>query len=135
MLEERKRKIEQSLQDAAQAKEALENAGEERKRILGIAKKDADDLSASTKVSLAKTKEKLTQEAKDRSAQIVQEAKQRAVAELESVNKEVGRMSIDLSGKIISKVFLDLFSDEEKQKVISKALDKIQKGGYEKGSN
>jgi F-type H+-transporting ATPase subunit b len=135
MLDERKRRIDQSLRDADEAKLALENAGEERKKILVSAKKDADDLTASTRTLLNQTKEKFTNEAKERSLQIVEEAKQRAVVELENVNKQVGRISVDLSGKIISKVLSDLFTDNDKQAILSRALDKIEKGGYEKGSN
>lgn len=135
MLDERRRRIEQSLRDAEDAKTALENAGEERKKILSIAKKDADELSASTKVMLKETQEKITQEANDRSKQIIEEAKQRAAVELENVSKQAGLMSVDLSGKIISKVFSNFFTDEDKQKMLSKALDKIAKGEYEKSSN
>ncbi|MDR1952540.1 MAG: F0F1 ATP synthase subunit B [Elusimicrobiota bacterium] len=135
MVEERKRKIDQSLRDAEDAKAALENAGAERKRILGDAKKDADIMTAATKRQLSETKEKLTKEAKERSQQIIDEAKQRAVVELENVNKQVGRMSVDLSGKIMTKLFSDLFTDEDKQKILSRALEKIEKGGYETGSN
>ncbi len=135
MLNERKNKIEQGLNDAENAKIALENAGEERKSILIAAKKDADALSAAAKASLEDTKARMTLDAKKRSEQIVDDAKQRALAEFEAANKQIGTMSVDLSGKIVTKVFSDLFTEEEKQKLLSRALDKIEKGGYEKGAN
>jgi F-type H+-transporting ATPase subunit b len=125
VLDERKRKIEQSLQDAENAKVALENAGEEKKRILADAKIGADKLMASVKVSADETKEKTLSEAKFRSQQIVEEAKNRAAAEFENMNKQIGKMSVDVSSKILSKVLSDLFTEEEKQKLISRALEKI----------
>jgi len=135
MLEERKRKIEQSLIDAENAKAALENAGEERKNILNEAKKDADVLTASTKKQIQEVKEKLTESAKQSSQAIIEEAKQKAAIEFESMNKQLGKISIDISGKIISKVFSDLFSEDDKQKLLSRALEKIEKENYEKVSN
>jgi F-type H+-transporting ATPase subunit b len=135
MLNERKNKIEKGLQDAENAKIALENAGEERKKILAAAKSDAYALTASVKASLEETKTKLTQEAKNRSEQILEDAKQKAAMEFENMNRQVGKMSVDISGKIMSRVFSTLFSEEEKNQILAKALDKIEKGGYEKSSN
>ncbi|MDR2772013.1 MAG: F0F1 ATP synthase subunit B [Elusimicrobiota bacterium] len=135
MMDERKRRIEQSLRDADEAKSALENAGMERKQILASAKKDADEMTALNKRQLSVEKEKLTQEAKEHSQQIIEEAKEKAVVELENVSKQAGLISVDLSGKIIAKVFSNLFTEEDKQKILSRALDKIAKGGYEKDSN
>ncbi|MCL1972822.1 MAG: ATP synthase F0 subunit B [Endomicrobia bacterium] len=135
MLNERKNKIEQGLRDAENAKIALENAGEERKKILTAAKDDADVLTASAKASLEETKNKMTQDAKNRSEQILEDAKQKAAMEFENMNRQVGKMSVDISGKVISHVFSTLFTDEEKNKVLARALEKIEKGGYEKSAN
>ncbi|MDR2398881.1 MAG: F0F1 ATP synthase subunit B [Endomicrobium sp.] len=125
MLDERKRKIEQSLQDAQNAKLALENAGQEKKKILADAKVGADKLMASVKAIADKAKEKALAEAKSRSQQIIEEANNKASAEFENMNKQIGRMSVDVSNKILSKVLSDLFTEEEKQKLMSRALERI----------
>ncbi|MCA6085410.1 F0F1 ATP synthase subunit B [Candidatus Endomicrobiellum agilis] len=125
MLDERKRKIEQSLQDAENAKIILGNAAEEKKKILAEAKSSADMMMATTKVSIEETKEKAAIEAKSRSEHIVEEAKQRAATEFENMNKKIGKMSVDISGKVMSKVLSNLFTEDEKQKLISRALEKI----------
>lgn len=41
------------------------------------------------------------------------------------MNKKIEKMSADISGKIMSKVLSDLFTGTEKQKLISRALEKI----------
>ncbi|BAG13951.1 F0F1 ATP synthase subunit B [Candidatus Endomicrobiellum trichonymphae] len=125
ILDERKRKIEQSLQDAENAKIALENASEKKKNILAKAKSSADTLMATVKVSIKETKEKAVIEAKQRSEQIIDEAKQKAATEFESMNKKIGKISVDISGKVMSKVLSDLFTETEKQKLMSRALEKI----------
>jgi F-type H+-transporting ATPase subunit b len=125
MLDERKNKIEQSLQDAENARIFLENADEERKKILTDAKSSADKLAASVKVSIDEAKEKAVVEAKQRSERILDDAKHKAAAEFENMNKQIGKMSVDISGKVISKVLSDLFTDDERQKLMTRALEKI----------
>ncbi|MDR2708511.1 MAG: ATP synthase F0 subunit B [Elusimicrobiota bacterium] len=135
MLEERKRKIAQSLVDADNAKEILENAGQEKKKILSKAKKDADELAAVIKVQIANEKQKAEEQAKERAQQIINDANVRAEVELENVSRQAGKMSVDLSEKILSKVFDQFFTPQDKQQILSRALDALAKGNYEKGSN
>ncbi|OEG71214.1 hypothetical protein ATZ36_15530 [Candidatus Endomicrobiellum trichonymphae] len=125
ILDERKCKIEQSLQDAENTKIILENASKEKKSILAKAKSNADMLMATVKISIKEIKEKVVIEAKHRSEQIIDDAKQKAATEFESMNKKIGKMSVDISGKVISKVLSDLFTETEKQKLMSRALEKI----------
>ncbi|GHT60625.1 ATP synthase subunit b [Endomicrobiia bacterium] len=125
ILDERKNKIERSLRDAENAKIALENAGEEKKKILLEAKSSADKLAASAKISIGEAKEKAVAEAEQRSEQILDDAKHKAAEEFENMNKQIGKMSLDVSGKVISKVLSDLFTDDEKQKLMTRALEKI----------
>lgn len=135
VLEERKRKIDQSIADAQAARTTLENAGQERNKIIAQAKADSDKISADVKVALEETKAKMTAEAKQRSQQIIEDAKQRADSEFENLNKEVGKISLEVSQKIMSKVFAEVFSDEDKEKVLAKAVEKMEKMDYEKISN
>ncbi|MDR1522444.1 MAG: ATP synthase F0 subunit B [Endomicrobium sp.] len=125
MLEQRKRKIEQSLLDAENAKLALDNASQERKKMLSEAKLNADKLTSSVKIAIEEEKQKATIEAKHQAQTILDEARQQAGLEFDNVSKQLGKMSIDLSQKILKKVFSDLFSEEEKQKLMSRALEKI----------
>jgi F-type H+-transporting ATPase subunit b len=124
-LDERKRKIEQSLQDAENAKIILESASREKKNILAKAKSSADMFMATVKVSVKETKEKAIIETKHRSEQIIDDAKQKAATEFESMNRKIGKMSVDISGKVLSKVLSNLFTETEKQKLMSRALEKM----------
>ncbi|MDR3253628.1 MAG: ATP synthase F0 subunit B [Endomicrobium sp.] len=125
MFDERKHKVEQSLQDVESARIALENANEEKQHILEEAKNNAETLTAAVKVSIEETKEQAVREAKNRSEQIVYDAKQKAATEFENMSKQIGKISADVSGKVISRVLSNLFTDKEKQKLISRALEKI----------
>ncbi|MDR1418227.1 MAG: ATP synthase F0 subunit B [Endomicrobium sp.] len=125
MLDERKRKIEQSLIDAENAKVALDNAALERKKILSEAKVNADKLTSSLKVAIEEEKQKASLEARNQSLAILDEAKHQAGLEFDNISKQLGKMSIDLSEKVLTKVLSGLFSEEEKQKLMSRALEKI----------
>ncbi|MDR1400967.1 MAG: ATP synthase F0 subunit B [Endomicrobium sp.] len=125
ILDERKYKIEQSLLESDIAKIVLENAKQEKKRLLLEAKNSADVLTKTAKISIAEAKEKAVAETKRHSEQILDDAKQRAAAEFKIMNNQIEKISIDVSRKIVLRVLSDLFSDDEKQKLISQALKKI----------
>jgi len=135
MLDERKRKIEQSLKDAEDARDALANAAEERKKIITVAKSDANAVALAAKTSAQDTKERLDKEAKKRSEQIVEEAKRKAAQEFDSVSANLGRLSVDLSQMIIAKSLSGLLTEEERTKALSRAIEKLEKDGYGKVSN
>lgn len=125
ILDERKNKIEQSMLESENTRIILENAKEERKKLLFEAKNSADILLENANVSISEAKKKANAEAKRYSEQILDDAKQRALAEFKIMNAQIEKISIDASKKIILRVLSHLFSDDEKQKLISQALEKI----------
>ncbi|MDR0617672.1 MAG: ATP synthase F0 subunit B [Endomicrobium sp.] len=125
VFDERKRKIEQSLLDAENAKIALDNASQEKRKILSEAKLNAEKLASSVKITIEEEKQKATLEAKQQFQTILDEAKRQASLEFDNISKQLGKMSINLSEKVLAKVLSDLFNEEEKQKLMSRALEKI----------
>jgi F-type H+-transporting ATPase subunit b len=125
MLDERKHKIEQSLLDAENAKDALESAALERKKILSEAKVNADKIASSAKIAIEEEKLIATLKAKNQSQAILDEAKHQANLEFDNISKQLGKMSIDLSEKVLTKILSGLFSEEEKQKLMLHALEKV----------
>ncbi|MDR1259894.1 MAG: F0F1 ATP synthase subunit B [Endomicrobium sp.] len=122
---ERKYKIEQSLQDIENAKIILENANKKKYDILQEAKDNSEILTATAKASIKAMKEQSIFDAKNCYEQIIDDAKQKAEAEFENMNKQLGKISVDISEKIISKVLSNLFTDDEKQILTSRALEKM----------
>ena len=135
MLEERKTKIKQGLDDAENAKKALLDADNQKILILKEAKIDADKILDNTKKSSESLKQKSSEDAKKQAAEIVDNAKKQAQAEFENVSKQVGSMSVDLSKKIVSKILSEIFTEQDKTAILSKAVEKIENGGYEKTTN
>ncbi|GAB1401737.1 F0F1 ATP synthase subunit B [Elusimicrobiota bacterium] len=135
MLDERSQKIKQGLDDAENAKKALQEADLQKIGILKVAKTDADKILENTKNTAQNLKQKTIDDAKKQSVDIVSEAKKQALEEFEKTSKQIGKMSVDISQKIVSKVLSELFTDQEKSAILSKAIEKIEKTGYDKGTN
>ena len=135
MLEERSKKIKQGLDDAENAHKALLDADVQKTAILKTAKTDADKILENVKASSETLKQKSAEDAKKQAAEIIETAKKQAKDEFDKASKQVGAISIDLSKKIVSKVLSEIFTDEEKAAILSKAVDKIETGGYEKTTN
>ncbi len=135
ILEERKNKIKQGLDDAENAKKALLDADNQKLSILKDAKKDADKILENTKISSENLKQKTAEDAKKQAAEIIDNAKKQAQDEFEKANKQIGNISIDLSKKIVSKVLSEVFTEEEKNTILLKAVEKIENGEYGKTTN
>lgn len=135
IMEERKTKIKQGLDDAENAKKTLIEADNQKLLILKEAKVDADKILDNTKKSSEILKQKSSEDAKKQATEIVDNAKKQAQAEFDKASKQVGSMSVDLSKKIVSKILSEIFTEQDKTAILSKAVEKIEKGGYEKATN
>ena len=135
MMEERKAKIKQGLDDAENAKKTLLEADSKKILILKEAKLDANKILENTKKSSESLKQKSSEDAKKQAAEIVDNAKKQAQAEFDKASKQVGSLSVDLSKKIVSKILSEIFTEQDKTAILSKAVEKIENGGYEKTTN
>lgn len=135
MLEERKNKVKQGLDDAENAHKALLDADNKKADILKMARMDADKILENTKVSSENLKQKSAEDARKQATEIIDNAKKQAQDEFEKISKQVGTMSVDLSKKIVSKVLSEIFTEEDKNAILSKAVSKIENSGYEKTTN
>lgn len=135
MLDERNQRIKQGLDDADKAKKNLQEADAQKIGILKVAKTDADKILENTKSVAESMKQKTIEDAKKQSIGIVDDAKKQALEEFEKTSKQIGKISVDISQKIVSKVLSELFNEQEKSAILSKAIEKIEKTGYEKGTN
>lgn len=135
IFEERQAKIKQGLEDAQNAHKTLLDANNQKADILKIARIDADKILNNTKVSSEKIKQQSLEDAKKQATEIIDNAKKQAQDEFDKISKQVGVMSLDLSKKIVSKVLSEIFTEEDKSIILSKAVNKIENGSYENTTN
>ena len=135
IFEERQAKIKQGLEDAQNAQKTLLDANNQKTEILKTARIDADKILDSVKKSSENLKQQSAEDARKQAMDIIDNAKKQAQDEFDKISKQVGLMSVDLSKKIVSKVLSEVFTEEDKNVILSKAVDKIENSGYEKTTN
>lgn len=124
MVEKRARRINDSLQMAAEAELRLQHLAEEQDALIEKARKEqAAILKEATETKnriLADAKE----QAKEEAGKILSEARTQIAAEKESalrdIRKEVALLSVSVAEKILRK---DLAGDREQQEFIDKMVD------------
>jgi F-type H+-transporting ATPase subunit b len=121
----RAEKIARGLEDAAKAKAALEEAAKEKERIL------ADAYAQSSRIldRARDEAERLRAAALERAGADAQRmmAEARGVMDLErqEMERAVQGLSIHLSGKILESVVTELFSPEEKARIVAEGMKRI----------
>ena len=108
VLEERRKKIAQSLSDADQIKRDLANAQAKVQEILGQASTQATRMIEEARAAAAKVQEQESQKAVAAAKDIVEKARQATEAEharmLTELRREVGRLVVATTAKVTGKV-------------------------------
>jgi F-type H+-transporting ATPase subunit b len=116
VLEERRRKIEESQINAEKIKQELAEAEKRYQEILAKANADAQRMIDEARESAAHLSERKQQEAVTAAEQIVAKAREAAALEhertMESLKREVGRLVVDTTAKVTGKV---LDSDDQRR--------------------
>jgi F-type H+-transporting ATPase subunit b len=116
MLEERKKRIKESLDNAEKIKQELANAQTKTHEIMIQAGQEAAKLIEEARAAAAKVQEQETQKAIAAAQAIVDKARQATQAEhakmLADLRREVGRLVVDTTAKVTGKV---LTLDDQKR--------------------
>src|SRR5256885_3274726 len=108
VLEERRKRIAQSLLDAEQIKKDLANAQAKAQEILNQASSQAAKMIEEGRAAAAKVQEQESQKAVAAAKDIVEKARQAAEAEharmLTELRREVGRLVVATTAKVTGKV-------------------------------
>jgi len=125
-LEERTKKIRDSLEKAEAAQKAAENARAEYEAMMAKANKEAQELIARSRKDAETARDKIVAEAQTSSDQILQRtkreidlARQKA---LEEIKQTAAEMSISIAGRIIGKSL----AARDHQDLIRQALSDMQ---------
>jgi F-type H+-transporting ATPase subunit b len=121
VLEERRQRIDEGLKNAEQIKKDLANAQSKAQEIMNQAAAQATRLIEEARAAAAKVQEQETQKAIAAAQDIVEKARQAAQAEharmLADLRREVGRLVVATTGKVVGKVL----TPEEQQRLAEEA--------------
>ena len=116
MLDERKKRIKESLENAEKIKQDLANAHAKAHELMVQAGQEASKMIEEARAAAAKVQEQETQKAIAAAQSIVDKARQATQAEharmLAELRREVGRLVVDATAKVTGKV---LTLDDQKR--------------------
>lgn len=127
LLEERKKKIAQTLEDSARLREELIKVEEEKKKVLSDVRKQGEAILLKQK-ELAEVKRKeMLEKADSEAKRVVQEAKEQIKQEeremIKRLRRETGNLVVQTTKKILEGV-----DQETQHRVIDETISKIAKG-------
>lgn len=126
LLNDRKKTIEKGLKDAEDAGVALEKANEKRDEIIKEATLSAEQIIEETRKNAEELRESLTTSAKEEADKIIQNAKETAEEEFKNAQKNAQDISLQLSKNIVDKILSEIFTKEEKAKIMARNIKKFQ---------
>lgn len=126
MIQTRRVKIEQGLEDAQRAAADRENAEKEKQAILKEASSEARTILDDTRTAAQGIQEEILEQARKEADKIIADAKEEAQTEFENMKKQIQKVSLDLSEKILENVTRDLFTKEEKAVIMKRSIQKIK---------
>lgn len=127
LLKDREKSIASGLEDAELAKKTLENAAKEKDDIIKAATIEAEKIISETKKSTDGLRIELLEHAKTEAEKIISDAKETANTEFQKAKEEARNISLDLSKKILDKILTQIFTKQEKNKIIERNIHKFQK--------
>jgi F-type H+-transporting ATPase subunit b len=120
VLEDRKEKIRQGLEQAELAKMELARARDEGEKIIASAKTEADKIKKDTE-GLSKD---ILIKAKKNSEEIIAQGKKKIIEEREKAKKEMSVRLIDFVTIATRKVLNEVVSEKQQQALVEKAVSK-----------
>ncbi|MHB9154258.1 MAG: F0F1 ATP synthase subunit B [Endomicrobiales bacterium] len=129
VIKEREERIRKGLEDAEKTRVVLDETNRDREVILRTTRAEAQEIIENTRKLAEEMRQELLSKSRAESEKLMAQAKAQAVLEREKMEKQVKVMSLDLSQKVLLSVIGSLFTREEKEKVMKKALEKMEKDG------
>ena len=126
-LADRKEKITQSLEDAEKARTALEEADAKREEILKKASTEGQKIIEDAKSGAEELKNEILTKSRADGEKMIKDAREQIDIEMQKAVTEVKGMAIDLSQKVLEKALSDLFTKDEKNKILKRNITTLSK--------
>jgi F-type H+-transporting ATPase subunit b len=127
VLKEREERIRKGLEDSKKASEFLENAGRQSAGMLRDTKQETSRMIENARKAAEEMKNELIAASKAESEKILVQAKANAEFEMKKMEKSMKEMSLGLSQKILASVIETVFSQEDRDRILKKSAERIEK--------
>lgn len=126
VLQDRQAKIKQGIEDSEKASAALASAQEQKDEIIKKAAQEAERIIESTKNEAQSLRGSLLDQAKKDADKIIAGGHEQAKIELEKADAVAKTIALDLSKKVLERILDDIFTKDEKVKIIKKNIQKLE---------
>lgn len=126
VLKDRQTKIKQGIEDSEKAGIALATAEEQKDEILKRASQEAERIIESTRNEAQELKNSLMDRAKEDADRIIADGHEQAKIEFEKADAAAKIIALDLSKKVLERILDDLFTKDEKAKILKKNIQKLE---------
>lgn len=126
-LEDRKKKIEESLVNAQLIEEKLQKTEEKSTQILDQAKTDAQNLITQAKQEAQRVADDASQQARTTIEQSLIEAKSQIEAQKAQMQKDLEKETLGLVAEVVKKLLGRTLKDNERRQLTEKTISQITK--------
>jgi F-type H+-transporting ATPase subunit b len=126
MLEGRRQKIETGLENAVLAETKLKEIGEEEKKVMVEAKKEAAKILDEARVMAEESRKKNIEKTKEEIGQLINQEKENMRQEKAEILKSINREVADLVIATVEKVIEEKMSGAKDEELIKKSIAKLK---------
>jgi F-type H+-transporting ATPase subunit b len=126
MLDDRKKKIETGLENAALAETRLKEIGEEEKKVLHEAKKEAAKILDDARILAEESRKRNIDKTKEEIGQLINQEKESMRQEKAEILKSINREVADLVMATVEKVIEEKMSGQKDEELIKKSISKLK---------
>ncbi|HTW97098.1 MAG TPA: F0F1 ATP synthase subunit B [Candidatus Methylomirabilis sp.] len=126
ILDDRKKKIETGIENAAQAEEKLREMGEKEKKVLHEAKKEAAKILDDARAMAEESRKKNIDKTKEEIGQLINQEKENMRLEKAEILKSINREVADLVVATVEKVIEEKMTGAKDEELIKKAIGKLK---------
>lgn len=127
VLKQRQEKIVKGIEDSEKAALLKEESQKERSEILKQTRAEADEIIKTAKNIAEQARQEILKNSQTEGQKIIQEGKLQASLQIQKMEKKMKEISLDLAYDMISKVIQSLFTEEEKQLILRRTIQKLEK--------
>lgn len=126
MLADRKKKIQQGIEDSEKARILLEETEKKKNTILRDTRTEAQEIIDSAKKIADEARAEILGKARKESDSIIQDAKTQADLQMKKMQQQLQAMSLDVSYGILSKTIQNLFTDKERAEILKRSEESLK---------
>ncbi|MDD4901801.1 MAG: F0F1 ATP synthase subunit B [Patescibacteria group bacterium] len=127
ILDDRKKKIETGIENAVKAEEKLKEMGEEEKRVIIEAKREAAKFLEQAQKDAEESRKKSIEKTKEEIGQMINKEKEDMRMEKAEVLKSINREVADLVVATVEKVLVEKMDGKKDEELIKKAIKEVEK--------